>query len=515
MSPSPIATAHTASPRPEAIKPTRLVELAALIGAPSVEGAVTGVTLRTQDVRSGDLFAALPGARVHGADYAAQAVASGASAVLTDSDGATRESTRSAGVPVLVAEDPRSVLGLLAARVYGDPTSRLGVLGVTGTSGKTTVTFLIEAALRAAGVTSGLIGTVRSTIAGERWGSSLTTPEAPDLQALFAIMLERGVSHAAMEVSSHALAQHRVDGTRFAVGAFTNLSQDHLDYHHDMQSYFEAKALLFDGRASVEVINADDEWARRLLSEDKPGQVTVSAAGRVDAGWRAEGVRVSADGTQRFTAIDPSGARTPIMLPLPGAFNVANAMLALACLDQVGVPAAVAARGLAEAAVPGRLERVDVGQPYLALVDYAHKPGAVAALLDTLRVRLNGAGRLLVVLGCGGDRDAGKRPLMGAEAASRADLLVITDDNPRSEKPSAIRAAMRVGALAAPPIGEVLEIGDRRDAIAAAVARAAPGDVLVVAGKGHETGQEVDGVVRPFSDVEELRIAIQAREGDR
>jgi UDP-N-acetylmuramoyl-L-alanyl-D-glutamate--2,6-diaminopimelate ligase len=520
MAPTPIATARMAHPRPEATTPMRLGELAEVIGARPAEGTATGITLRAQDVRPGDLFAALPGSRAHGADYAGQACALGAVALLTDPAGAARPSVASAGVPVLVVSEPRAVLGAVAARIYGDPTSRLAVLGVTGTSGKTTVSFLIEAGLRAHGRTTGLIGTVRTTVAGQDWGAALTTPEAPDLQAMFAIMWERGVSHAVMEVSSHALAQHRVDGTRFAVGAFTNLSHDHLDFHRDMDDYFAAKALLFDGRASVEVVNADDAWGRRLL---RAHTVTVSASGRVDAGWRAEAVRPTPDGGQRFTAIDPAGVRTSVTVPLPGAFNVANALLALACLDHAGVPAEVAASGMAGASVPGRLERVDLGQPYLAVVDYAHKPGAVAALLDTLRTRLQGAGpdaaegggRLLVVLGCGGDRDAAKRPLMGAEAARRADLLVITDDNPRSEQPSVIRAAMRAGALAAPPLGEVLEVADRRDAIRAAVARARPGDVLVVAGKGHETGQDVAGVLRPFSDVAELTSAIREREGGR
>ncbi|MBO0875269.1 MAG: UDP-N-acetylmuramoyl-L-alanyl-D-glutamate--2,6-diaminopimelate ligase [Pseudonocardia sp.] len=491
-----------------------LAGLAALVDArvagDTIEGVVTGVTLRTQDVRPGDLFAALPGAHAHGADFAADAIAAGAGALLTDPAGAVREPIARASVPVLVTTEPRAVLGAVAARVYGDPTARLDVLGVTGTSGKTTVSFLIEAGLRAAGRVTGLLGTVRTAIAGHTWDSPLTTPEAPDLQALFAVMLERGVTHAAMEVSSHALALHRVDGTRFAVGAFTNLSQDHLDFHGDMTNYLAAKALLFDGRSEAEVINADDEWGRLLLRD---GSVTVSAAGRVDAGWRAEAVRPTRDGGQRFVAVDPAGARTAVRLPLPGAFNVANALLALACLDLVGVPAGTAAEGMARVNVPGRLERVDAGQPYLAVVDYAHKPGAVAALLDTLRARLEDAGdggRLLVVLGCGGDRDAAKRPLMGAEAARRAELLVVTDDNPRGEEPAVIRAAMRAGALAAPPLGEVIEIGDRRDAIAAAVARARAGDVLVVAGKGHETGQLAHGVRRPFSDVDELTAAIRA-----
>jgi UDP-N-acetylmuramoyl-L-alanyl-D-glutamate--2,6-diaminopimelate ligase len=516
MPPSPIVTTFTAAPRPEVITPTPLAELAMLIGSVPRGGPgdvpVTGVTLRTRDVRPGDLFAAMAGTRTHGADFVDRALAEGAAALLTDPKGAARPSVAGAPVPVLVAEDPRAVLGRLSARIYGDPTSRLSVLGVTGTSGKTTVSFMVEAGLRAAGLTTGLLGTVRTMIAGRHWAATLTTPEAPDLQALFAIMLERGVSHAAIEVSSHALALHRVDGTRFAVGAFTNLSQDHLDFHHDMADYFAAKALLFEGLARTEVVNADDEWGRRLLREHT---VAVSAMGRADAGWRAEAVRQSGDGGQRFVAVGPDGARTPVTLALPGAFNVANALLALACLDSVGVPTAVAAEGMGHVAVPGRLERVEVGQPYLALVDYAHKPGAVAALLDTLRPRLADGAKLIVVLGCGGDRDTAKRPLMGAEAARRAELLVITDDNPRTENPAAIRAAMRAGALAAPPLGEVIEVGGRRDAIAAAVAMAGAKDVLVVAGKGHETGQEIDGVKLPFSDVDELAGVIRACEGSR
>jgi UDP-N-acetylmuramoyl-L-alanyl-D-glutamate--2,6-diaminopimelate ligase len=509
------------APRPERTRPVPLAELAAVAAAPLPAAAtatrVTGLTLRAQDVRPGELFVALPGARAHGADFTGSALAAGAVAVLTDSTGAARPALSEATVPVLVTKDPRAVLGAVAARAYGDPTARLAVLGVTGTSGKTTATFLIEAGLAAAGASTGLLGTVRSTIAGHRWDATLTTPEAPDLQALFAIMVERGVTHAAMEVSSHALALHRVDGTRFAVGAFTNLSQDHLDFHRDMEDYFAAKALLFDGRSATEVVNADDAWGRRLI---RPDTVTVSAAGREDARWRAEGVRPRPDGGQTFVAVDPAGGRTRISLPLPGAFNVANALLAVACLAAVGVPADAAAAGMARVRVPGRLERVDVGQPYLALVDYAHKPGAVAALLDTLRGQVTTpdgrrTGRLIVVLGCGGDRDSAKRPLMGAESARRAELLVITDDNPRGEEASAIRAAMRAGAIAAPPLGEVIEVGDRRAAIEAAVARTRPGDVLVVAGKGHETGQEAGGVRRPFSDVEELAAAIRAAEALR
>jgi UDP-N-acetylmuramoyl-L-alanyl-D-glutamate--2,6-diaminopimelate ligase len=350
-----------------------------------------------------------------------------------------------------------------------------------------------------------VIGTIGTRIDGEPLPSALTTPEAPDLQALLAVMLEAGVAAAAMEVSSHALALGRVSGTRFAVGAFTNLSQDHLDFHPDMEDYFATKARLFDGRARHAVVCVDDAWGARLAAAT-PGVVTV-AAGTERADWTAVDITADPAGGQRFTALGPAGP-VPVAMRLPGAFNVANALVALACLDAVGVPPPVAAAAFADLAVPGRMQRVDAGQPWLAVVDYAHKPAAVAALLDTLRAQV--PGRLLTVLGCGGDRDRAKRPLMGAAAAARSALLVVTDDNPRTEDPAAIRAAMLDGAVAEPGHGEVREIGDRRAAIAAAVAEARPGDAVVVAGKGHETGQEIDGRKHPFDDAAELAAAIEA-----
>ncbi len=503
-------------PRPALVRPLAPAVLAAAAGAelrhPAAARPVTGVTLRAAEVRPGDLFAAVAGARAHGADFTAAALAAGAAAVLTDPDGATRPALASGAVAVLVHPDPRAALGELAARIYGDPTVRLKVIGVTGTSGKTTVAHLLEAGLTAAGRSSGLLGTVRTRIGEESLPSAFTTPEAPDLQAVFALMAERGVTDVAMEVSSHALALGRVAGTRFAVGAFTNLSQDHLDFHRDMADYFAAKARLFDGRAHRHVVCIDDEWGRRLAAAT-PGAVTVSTTGPA-ADWRATGVAGDPDGSQRFVAVTPDGGELPVHLRLPGAFNVANALVALACLDAVGVPAAVAAERFERLAVPGRMQRVDAGQPYLAVVDYAHKPAAVGALLDALRAQVREAGGgLLVVLGCGGDRDRGKRPLMGAIAAARAELLIISDDNPRTEDPAEIRRAMREGAVAEPGRGEVREIGDRRAAIAAVVARARPGDAVVVAGKGHEKGQEIDGVVHPFDDADELRAAIRARHG--
>ncbi|QNG55887.1 UDP-N-acetylmuramoyl-L-alanyl-D-glutamate--2,6-diaminopimelate ligase [Pseudonocardia petroleophila] len=490
--------------RPRGLPPTDLRAVAARIGvAPPPPGVlVTGVTLRASDVRPGDLFAALPGTRAHGADFAAAAVAAGAVAVLTDPDGATRP----IGVPVLVHPAPRTVLGSASSLVYGDPTAALTVLGVTGTSGKTTVTHLVETGLAAAGRSTGLIGTIGTRVGAQRLPSSFTTPEAPDLQALFAVMAQAGVTDVAVEVSSHALALGRVGGTRFAVGAFTNLSQDHLDFHRDMEDYFETKATLFDRWAQHGVVCVDDGWGQRLAART-PGVVTVSSTG-APADWRAVDAVTGQDGSQTFTVLTPYGRAVPARLLLPGAFNVANALVALACLDAVGVPAEVGAAGIAGVAVPGRMQRVDSGQPFLAVVDYAHKPAAVAALLDALRDEVHG--RIITVLGCGGDRDRGKRPMMGAAAAARSSLLVVTDDNPRTEDPAEIRAAMLAGAVAEPGRGEVVEIGDRRAAIAAAVAAAGPGDAVVVAGKGHEVGQEIHGVKHPFDDAAELASALSA-----
>ncbi|WP_367136691.1 UDP-N-acetylmuramoyl-L-alanyl-D-glutamate--2,6-diaminopimelate ligase [Saccharothrix sp. HUAS TT1] len=461
---------------------------------------VSGVTLRAQHVRPGDLFAALPGARVHGADFAAQAVEHGAVAVLTDAEGARRVD----GVPVLVHPDPRAVLGRVAASVYGHPSTKLAVWGVTGTSGKTTTSYMVESALRAAGRVTGLIGTVETRVAGSRLDSALTTPEAPDLQALLAVMLECGTTDVTMEVSSHALRLGRVAGVGYAVGAFTNLSQDHLDFHPDMEDYFRTKAELFDGRARTEVVCVDGEWGPRLVEDG-----TITVATTKDAHWTASGVTVSATGEQAFTAHGPDGAEFDVELSLPGDFNVANALLAIACLHSQGVERAAIQEGLRTVQVPGRMQRVDEGQDFTAVVDYSHKPAAVALALDAVRARATG--RVITVLGCGGDRDTAKRPLMGEEAARRSDVLVVTDDNPRSEDPAVIRAAMLHGALAVPDDerGDVVEIGDRGRAIEHAVSLARAGDVVVIAGKGHETGQEVAGVVHPFSDVDALTAAIR------
>ena len=510
--------------RPRATPGLTLAALAGRIGAVSADGRpvpevrISGVTLRAQDAAPGDLFAALPGSTAHGAQFTATAIEGGAVAVLTDADGAAvikRELSDPAPLPVLVHPAPRAVLGAVAADVYGHPSDRVVVLGVTGTSGKTTTAHLIEAGLNAAGRTPGLIGTVGVRIAGSDVPSALTTPEAPALQALLAVMAERGVDTAVMEVSSHALELGRVDGIRFAVGGFTNLSRDHLDFHPTMEAYFEAKARLFDPAAAqhahVAVVCVDDE-AGRVMAGRPEQVVTVSAEGR-PADWRAEDITELDSGLQEFTAVDPAGVHHRLRIPLPGRYNVANALLALAMLDAVGVSPEQASPGLRTAAVPGRLEVVDRGQDFLAVVDYAHKPGALRAVLETLRLSIAGrpGARLAVVIGAGGNRDAGKREPMGAVAAELADLVVITDDNPRDEDPAAIRAAILTGARQAGRGADLVEVGDRRAAIEHAVGWARRGDVVVIAGKGHESGQTAAGQTRPFDDRAELAGALDRR----
>lgn len=502
--------------RPSTVDAVPLPTLAAQVGAVPAEGSavpqvhISGVTLRAQDVRPGDLFAALTGSSTHGARYAGDAVERGAVALLTDADGVAELDAAVLGrVPVLIHPDPRRVLGELAATVYGRPSDRVVVVGVTGTSGKTTTTYLLEAGLRAAGRTVGLIGTIGIRINGADVPSALTTPEAPALQAQLAAMAERGVDTVVMEVSSHALALGRVDGTTFAVGGFTNLSRDHLDFHASMADYFEAKARLFDAASPVHartaVVCVDDD-AGRAMAERAERVVTVSAAGRA-ADWRAEGV--AADGAgQQFTAVDPAGVHHRVGIRLPGGYNIANTLLALAILDALGVSPEQAATGLRDTAVPGRLEQIDRGQDFLALVDYAHKPGALGAVLQSLR---RPGSRLAVVFGAGGDRDPGKRAPMGRIAAELAELVVVTDDNPRGEDPAAIRREILAGAAEAGSAAKIVEIGDRRAAIRHAVGWAGPDDVVLVTGKGHETGQSGGGLTRPFDDRVELAAALEER----
>ena len=507
----------TAQTRPERPPSTPLGDLAqwlrseayAVTGSGALDTMVTGLTLSSQRSFPGDLYAALPGSRAHGMAYAGDALTGGAVALLTDPAGAT---TAPDGVPLLVVDDPRRVLGRLAAHVYGDPATAMRMIGVTGTQGKTTTTRLAETGLEAAGVRAGVIGTVGTRIAGEEVKTALTTPEAPDLHALFAVMRERDVAACAMEVSSHALVMGRVDGVVFDVAVFLNLGRDHLDFHADEEDYYRAKASLFTPeRARLALVCVDDEHGRRLAAETVLPVRTFSVQGR-DADWTVADLRPGRDGTT-FRVVGP-GLDVPAGVPMPGAFNVTNALAAVAACGEAGldVPTlgAVAAGMAAGGGVPGRFERIEVGQPFTVVVDYAHKPDAVQAALESLRPLTEG--RLIMVLGAGGDRDPGKRPIMGEIAARLADVVVVTDDNPRTEEPAAIRAAVLEGTRGG--TAEVIEDGDRRAAIAAALGLARAGDIVVVAGKGHETGQEVDGVVHPFDDRDVVRELLAHRSPD-
>jgi UDP-N-acetylmuramoyl-L-alanyl-D-glutamate--2,6-diaminopimelate ligase len=489
-------------PRPRNVRPVLIAELGG-----SGDVAVTGVTHSSSEVRPGDLYAALPGARVHGAQFIPEALQRGAVAVLTDRDGAAGVRAGD-GVASIVVDRPREVLGDIASKVYGDPTRRLTTIGITGTAGKTSTTYLVEAGLRAAGQVTGLIGTVETRLGDLSVPSIRTTPEATDLHALFAAALERGVQSVAMEVSSHALEVGRVGGVHFAAAGYTNFGLDHLDFHPSVEAYFAAKARLFDGRAAVEILNLDDDAVMRLR---KPGSWTYSAtrdaAGDPAADFGVSGVTV--DGYGQAFDVHWRGRTVRSGVQLPGRHNVANALLAIAALVAVGVDLEVAARAVAGApGSPGRMERVDAPGDVVGVVDYAHKPDAMVEVLKALRT-LAGArgGRVICVVGAGGDRDRGKRPLMGRAAAQGADLVIVTDDNPRTEDPAAIRAEVLAGAAGGP--ADVVEVGGRRAAIGHAVGQAKPGDVIALLGKGHERGQEVGGEVLPFDDRVELAAALR------
>ncbi len=504
------------APRPTSLRGTALGDLAALLdtSVPDDDVVVTGVTLDSRAVRRGDLYAALPGSRAHGAEFAPDAVASGASAMLTDAAGAELVAAAGIALPVLVVASPRSVLGEVAARVLGTEGTPLRMIGITGTNGKTTTAHLVDSALRELGRRPGLIGTVETRIGDERLESVRTTPEAPELHAILAVMAERDLDTCVMEVSSHALAQHRVDGVVYDVALFTNLSQDHLDFHAGMEEYFEAKADLFTPRRSrLGLVCTDDEWGRRLARVASVPVETIGSTG--DPEWQ---ILVGEEDPSRFRLLG-RGLDLHLRSSLPGSFNVTNTAMAAAALVMLGEDPRLVERAVtSDPHVPGRMERVSGGgadEPR-AVVDYAHTPEAIRAALTALRPTTEG--RLVCVTGAGGDRDRDKRLGMGEAAAEVADLVVVTDDNPRSEDPATIRAAILAGVerirSAGRPV-QVLEVGDRRAAIRAAVTAVAgdPTATVAVVGKGHETGQEISGVVHPFDDRSELRDALLAADG--
>jgi UDP-N-acetylmuramoyl-L-alanyl-D-glutamate--2,6-diaminopimelate ligase len=472
------------------------VTLRELIGEGAPEVEISGLAYDNRSVTPGTLFFCVPGFKVDGHDFAPDAVERGAAALIT-----TRK--LDLGVPEVVVDDVRAAMATVAARFHGEPTRKLRVVGITGTNGKTTTAFLTRSILEHAGMRTGLLGTVTSIVGGRPEPVERTTPEAIDLQATFARMLEHGDTACVMEVSSHALHLHRADGIHFAARVFTNLTQDHLDFHPTMEDYFAAKRMLFERDGGPMIVNADDEYGRRLAHEF-PEASTFGIDHEAD--YRATRVEFDTSGST-FTLRSPEG-EAQIRTRLPGLFNVANALAATAATRALGVPLDTTAEALSAAErVPGRFEPVDEGQDFAVLVDYAHTPDSIENVLRAAREITTG--RLHIVVGAGGDRDRAKRPLMGRAAADYADRVIVTSDNPRSEDPDAIVDQVLEGAG---PDAE-REV-DRRRAIALAVGSAAPGDVVVIAGKGHEQGQEFeDGRKEPFDDVTVAREALRAARG--
>ncbi|ASY28918.1 UDP-N-acetylmuramoyl-L-alanyl-D-glutamate--2,6-diaminopimelate ligase [Candidatus Planktophila lacus] len=460
---------------------------------------ISGLTHNDSQVEPGDLFIAIPGANRHGAEFAMSAVSKGAVAILTDSAGAAYVQ----GIPVLVVADPRRVAGNIAALFYNEPMRDLSSIGITGTNGKTTVSTLIYQIFEAAGRDSGLIGTIETRIGKDAIDSSRTTPEATDLQALSAVMRERHMRHLVMEVSSHAMVLHRMQGAHFAFVGFTNLTQDHLDFHGDIESYFAAKAKLFTYEfADQAVINIDTEYGARLADKTELPVISLS--------------RLNPQATWHFTDIDTSGKQVHFKIrgsggmliesstKLRGGYNLDNLLMAIAIAVESGVdPIDIAAAVPALSGAAGRLEEVSVGQSYSAFVDYAHTPDAVSNVLESIREFTSG--KVIAVLGCGGDRDSSKRPLMGQALLKGCDIAVFTSDNPRSEDPSQILKEM-VGNLKVSAPAIVIE--DRKSAIEYAVSLASQGDTIAILGKGHELGQEIAGQKLDFDDRKVLAQAI-------
>jgi len=485
------------------------------------EPPITGVAFDNRQVRPGDLYVGLPGAHTHGARFARSAVEAGAVAVMTDAAGVelvVELVDESLGVPVLQVDDPRSAMAAAAAEVYGRPATKLTMFGVTGTNGKTTTCDLVVAGLRAAGRHCGVIGTLGYFLDGVEIPAdrtTITTPESPDLQALLAIMVERGADCVVMEVSSHALALGRVDEITYDVAGFTNFGRDHLDFHGSLEAYFEAKASLFTtDRARRAVINIDDPRGPELVARSLKAGLDVATTSMAESASAAH----DHYGCQSYDATaDPVAVRmhTPageldFGLGLPGSYNVANALTALAMLDRIGIDLRTAAQGLAAVAVPGRMQRVELADGPKAYVDFAHTPQAIRSVLTELAATIR-HGNLITVLGCGGDRDPAKRGPMGAAAAELSDLVIITDDNPRSEDPAAIRAAALAGAREQAArqtrAVRILDGADRAGSIRTALAEATADDVVAVLGKGHEHGQEINGTILPFDDAAELASA--------
>jgi UDP-N-acetylmuramoyl-L-alanyl-D-glutamate--2,6-diaminopimelate ligase len=474
-----------------------LTEVAGVLGVPAPEGApatrITDLAYDSRKVSPGSVFFCVRGRAQDGHAHAGDAVRAGAAALVVEEPVALPPGV---SAPQLVVGDSRAAMGALAAPFFGHPSRRVAVAGVTGTNGKTTTAYLLESIFKANGEAAGLIGTVETRVAGEVTPAARTTPEAVDIQRMLRRMADAGVTKCALEVTSIGIESGRIEGIEFDVALFTNLTQDHLDYHRTMEDYYAAKKRLFTSSAPrAAVVNVDDPFGRRLV-EELP--YTVLRYGlTAEADVVALEVVTERRGSS-FRAVG-CGLDLPLKVSIPGMFNVSNALGAASAAVKMGLPPEAIAEGVAGLpSVPGRFEPVDEGQPFLVVIDYAHTPDALANVLSAARELTDG--RLITVFGCGGDRDRGKRPAMGQAAGRLADVVVATSDNPRSEDPGAILQEVEKGLVAAPPPGGYRVVGGRTEAIAEALRSARPGDVVVIAGKGHETGQDIGGVVHPFDD---------------
>jgi UDP-N-acetylmuramoyl-L-alanyl-D-glutamate--2,6-diaminopimelate ligase len=482
-----------------------LSEVANLVGGVSTDalvGEISGISNRDSDIEPGDLFLAIAGEKVHGANFASSAIARGAVAILTDAQGSKLIS----GVPTIVVNDVRTAGAMVASSLYKDPTRDLHAIGITGTNGKTTVTTLLHQIFQRAGRESGLIGTIETRIGVEIIPSTRTTPEAAELQALTAAMRERHMRHLVMEVSSHAISLKRIQGSHFAIVGFTNLTQDHLDFHGDMESYFKAKAKLFTFEyADSAFVNIDSEYGKRLAAQC---ELPLTSISRLDKGatWHFVHHQAGTNGSE-IAIRGSEGILIESKTQLFGGYNLDNLLMAVAIAHASGIdPIELASIIPSLTGALGRLEPVSIGQNFTALVDYAHSPDAVSNVLAAAREFTSG--KIIAVLGCGGDRDKGKRPLMGSALVHGSDISIFTSDNPRNENPAEILADMTAG-VALQESSRV--IVDRDEAIRAAVAVAKAGDTVLILGKGHESGQEVLGAIEPFDDRLQLARAIEGR----
>ena len=462
---------------------------------------VTGVSIDSHQIEAGDLFVAVAGAKTHGATFAGNAKLNGAIAVLTDEVGAALVTD----LPVLVVSNPRANAGVVSAWLHNEPMRDMFSVAVTGTNGKTTVTTLLHQIAMAAGRQSGLVGTVETRIGDEVVPALRTTPEASELQSLAAVMRERHMRNLFMEVSSHAVSLNRIGGSHFNIAAFTNLSQDHLDFHGDMDAYFTAKAALFSHKyADCAYINIDSAWSKKLMDIQELPVVQISRNAK-SADWYFERIEIGVHSTT-IAIRGTGGVLIETTTKLVGDFNLDNLLMAIAISVASGIdPIDIAAITPKLTGAEGRLEKVDLGQSFSALVDYAHSPDSVMRVLAALREST--AGKIIAVLGCGGDRDKSKRPLMGAALIAGSDIAIFTSDNPRSEDPAQIVKEM-ISGLTLPAFASI-EL-DRKRAIEIAVAAAEPGDAVVLLGKGHEPGQEIAGVKHNFDDRLVLAAAIEA-----